>query len=68
MHFSYILHNPSNILSKPYVKIDSQLSSIFSFTTDLKRIQTPHSLPRDFEQTKSDKAFTTCWSGGRVQV
>ena len=37
------------------VKIDSQLSSIFSFTTDLKRIQTPHSLLRDFEQTNLTK-------------
>ena len=33
--------------------------------TDLKRIQTPHSLLWGFG---GDKTFTTCWSGGRVQV
>ena len=33
--------------------------------TDLKRIQTPHSLCCDF---RGDKTFTTSWSGGRVQV
>ena len=39
----------------------SALSSI----TDLKRIQTPHSLFWDFGAYKT---FTTRWSGGRVQV
>ena len=39
----------------------SNLASV----TDLKRIQTPHSLCCDF---RGDKTFTTYWSGCRVQV
>ena len=38
------------------VDINSQLSSISLFSTDLKRIQTPHSLFRD---SGADKIFTT---------
>ena len=49
--------------------IDSQLSllseSILAFSTDLKRIQTPHSL---FWGFGADKTSTTHWSGCRVQV
>ena len=41
------------------------LAWILSSSTDLKRIQTPHSLFRDF---RADKTFTTGLSGGRVQV
>ena len=44
--------------------INSQLSSILAFSTDLKRIQTLHSLFRVF---RTDKIFTIHWSGGRVQ-
>ena len=47
------------------VDIVSAMSSISAFLTDLKRIQTPHSLFWDFG---ADKTFTTRWSGGRVQV
>ena len=43
----------------------SLLASISVSWTDLKGIQTPHSLFRDFG---SDKTLTTRWSGGRVQV
>ena len=38
--------------------IDSQLASITVSSTDLKRIQTPHSLLRDFG---AHKTFTTRW-------
>ena len=44
--------------------IDSQLSSIFEVLR-YKKNQTPHSWFWDF---RADKFFTTCWSGGRVQV
>ena len=37
----------------------------FASATDLKRIETPHSLCYDFGGYKT---FTTCWSGCRVQV
>ena len=47
------------------VDIVSAMSSISAFLTDLKRIQTPHTLFWDFW---ADKPFTTIWSGGRVQV
>ena len=49
------------------VYIDSQLYSISAFSTDLKNIQTPHSLFRDF---RADETFTARhgWSGGRFQV
>ena len=47
------------------VGIESLLSSISAFSTDLKSIQTPHSLFRDFG---ADKTFTTRCSGARVQV
>ena len=40
---------------------DSPLASISASSTDLKRIQTPHSLKRDFS---ADKTFTTSWSCG----
>ena len=43
----------------------SVLSSNSTFLTDLKRIQTPHTLFWDFG---ADKTFTTSWSGCRVQV
>ena len=46
------------------VGIDSPLSSISAFSTDLKRIWTPHLLFWDFW---ADKTFTTRWSGGKVQ-
>ena len=45
--------------------IDSLLFSISVFSTDLQRIQTPHSLFWDFI---ADKTIITSWSGGRVQV
>ena len=41
------------------------LGSNSASVTDLKRIQTPHSLYCDFG---GYKGFTTCWSGGKVQV
>ena len=47
------------------IDIVSVMSSISAFLTDLKRIQTPHSL---FWGFRADKTFTTRWSGGRVQV
>ena len=47
------------------VDIVSAMSSISAFLTDLKRIQTPHSL---FWGFGADKTFTTRWSGGTVQV
>ena len=47
------------------VGINSLLSSISAFSTDLKRIQTPHRLFWGFE---ADKTSTTHWSGWRVQV
>ena len=47
------------------VGINSQLSSISAFSTDLKRIQTPHRL---FLVFWADKTSTTHCSGGRVQV
>ena len=47
------------------VDINLELSSISSFSTDLNRIQTPHSLFWDF---RADKTFTIRRSGCRVQV
>ena len=44
---------------------DSALCTNLESVTDLKRIQTPHSLCCDF---RGDKTFTTRWSGDRVQV
>ena len=46
------------------VGMDSHLSSISAFLTNLKT-QCPHSIFRDF---RADKTFTACWSGCRVQV
>ena len=43
------------------ISLDSNLASV----TDLKRIETPHSLCCDFGGYKT---FTTRWSGGTVQV
>ena len=43
----------------------ASLGSNLASVTDLKRIQTPHSLCCDFG---GDKTFTTRWSGCRVQV
>ena len=40
------------------VGIDSLLSSIWVFSTDLKRIQTPHS---SFWECRADKTFTAHW-------
>ena len=39
-------------------------ASILASSTNLKRIQAPHSLFRDF---RAEKTSTTCWSGCRVQ-
>ena len=47
------------------VDINWLLSSISAFLTELKRIQTPHSL---FWEFGADKTLTTLWSGDRVQV
>ena len=44
---------------------NSPLASISPFSTNRKRIQTPHTLFGDFWP---DKTFTTHWSGDRVQV
>ena len=41
------------------------LGSNLASVTDLKRIETPHSLCCDF---RGYKTFTTCWSGYQVQV
>ena len=46
---------------KKVTSLGSNLASV----TDLKRIETPHSLCCDFGGYKT---FTTRWSGGRVQV
>ena len=43
----------------------TSLGSNSASVTDLKRIETLHSLCCDFEGYKT---FTTCWSGSRVQV
>ena len=43
----------------------SQIASIQATSVDLRRIQTPHSLFRDFG---ADKTFTFRWSGCKVQV
>ena len=43
----------------------TSLASISASSTDLKRIQTPYSLFRDF---RADKTFAACWSGCRGQV
>ena len=43
----------------------TSLGSNLASVTDLKRIQTPHSLCCDFGGYKT---FTTRWSGGTVQV
>ena len=43
----------------------TSLGSNLASVTDLKRIETPHSLCCDFGGYKT---FTTRWSGGRVQV
>ena len=52
------------VLGMSLRKINSLCSNLAS-VTDLKRIQTPHSLCCDFGGYKT---FTTRWSGGRVQV
>ena len=44
------------------VDIDSLLSSIWAFATDLKRIQTPQRFVSGFG---ADKTLTTLWSGCR---
>ena len=46
-------------------KQPTQLPSILAPSTDLLRIQTLHSL---FTDLGADKTFTTCWSGGTIQV
>ena len=47
------------------VYIESLLSSVSVFSTDLKWIQTPHTLFLDF---RADRTFLTRWSASRDQV
>ena len=54
-------HEPYKSYGTNLAQIGTNLASV----TDLKRFETPHSLCCDFGGYKT---FTTCWSGGRVQV
>ena len=65
MHFDVGYNDHPTAVWQMRIATFSQLSSISAFSTNLKRIQTPHNL---FWGIRADKTFTTRWSGGRVQV